>query len=820
MTTYSELVMTAAAIAERLGQGKQRETKANGWLTCCPAHEDDNPSLEIFVDQNIRFVCYSGCADEDIRAGIIRAGFREIPEISRYKGAGGGIKVNKIAHEERPSDEWFLSAFSAVPDRIYPYRNANNQVQFLVARFEANPPENPEKRIKPVVSARARGGTIDFWNAQAYPQLRPLYNLPDLAARPNSPVLLVEGEKTADAAAYMLPEYVVVTWAGGANAVKTAAWGPLASRNVVMWPDNDAPGIKAMQDISLLIAKGKTAAKSIKLVLEEIDDTFPKSFDLGDPYDDAYTPIGYMLGQAANLDPTKLPDVALPADEEEVSTRVADLLEKYAVISVGVDHQYVDVSSRSPFVSDMIPYMRYSKHTLEQKEAEAFIEISGKGGAKRRRYVDVYIESPKRVWLHGYVYDPSSQERYIRRGDRIFLNLYCGFAHPPKQCDAKLYQCFVDHIYASCETPEEGDYILDWFAAKLQNPDLMIGTMIILSGREGCGKTIVCDIINKLLGPHNAVKIPMSELVSSFNSHYCNKLMVNVEEYNPGASKQQRDLREKVKNLITSQSMVINTKGLPAYENPAYHSVIATTNARTAEDISFDNRRMTFIRFDNPNLKMQGSRIEDDAYFAPIVALSKLPQALSGLCYFLMNRDVSISRVMKPLDTAMTKEARTFTENSAFDFLRMLAETLVLPDDVDLPNDDNPYPVSQWPQAACAIPRSTLNKMFRSYLKDGIGKDKAGKLLSKALGDYPRGIPESYTRDAVRRWKMTNDRDAVYELKDRAFCLPDVAELRYLVEAQAGEAISWSEISPADNPSDGVVVDFPGKKPSDDIDLF
>jgi hypothetical protein len=267
--------------------------------------------------------------------------------------------------------------------------------------------------------------------------------------------------------------------------------------------------------------------------------------------------------------------------------------------------------------------------------------------------------------------------------------------------------------------------------------------------------------------------------------------------------------------------MVVNTKGIPAYQNNAYHSIIATTNSRTAEDISFDNRRMTFIRFDNQNLKMLGTRIEDDAYFAPLVALSKTPQALSGLCYFLMNRKVSISRVMKPLDTSMTREARTFVENPALDFLRMIAETGVLPDGGDMPNDDNAYPVSQWPQAACALPRTTLNNMFRTHMKGNISKDKASKVLSKFLNTNPRGIPDTYDMDAQKRWKMTNERNDIYELRDRAFCIPDIMTLRAMIDGEAGEAIQWSEISM--DPGVGVagnVVDFPSKKTSDDPDAF
>ena len=80
------------------------------------------------------------------------------------------------------------------------------------------------------------------WRPLAYPAPRPLYNLAALAQRPTAPVLIVEGEKCADAATAALAAYACVTWAGGANAVKTADWTSLKGREVIIWPDADAPG--------------------------------------------------------------------------------------------------------------------------------------------------------------------------------------------------------------------------------------------------------------------------------------------------------------------------------------------------------------------------------------------------------------------------------------------------------------------------------------------------------------------------------------------------------------------------------------------------
>jgi hypothetical protein len=55
---------------------------------------------------------------------------------------------------------------------------------------------------------------------KSFPKPRPLYNLSHLIARPDAPVVIVEGEKTADAAAKLFPHAVCITWAGGCKAAK------------------------------------------------------------------------------------------------------------------------------------------------------------------------------------------------------------------------------------------------------------------------------------------------------------------------------------------------------------------------------------------------------------------------------------------------------------------------------------------------------------------------------------------------------------------------------------------------------------------------
>ncbi|MFZ0409262.1 MAG: primase-helicase zinc-binding domain-containing protein, partial [Cyanobium sp.] len=110
-----------------------------------------------------------------------------------------------------------------------------------------------------------------------WPAPRPLYGLPGLGQRPEAPVLVVEGEGTADAAARLFPDHVVLSWANGSKAIAKADWTPLAGRSVTLWPDADAAGVEAMESLAALLHP-----LDCQLQLVALPADLPQGWDLAD----------------------------------------------------------------------------------------------------------------------------------------------------------------------------------------------------------------------------------------------------------------------------------------------------------------------------------------------------------------------------------------------------------------------------------------------------------------------------------------------------------------------------------------------------------
>ncbi|HRF08055.1 MAG TPA: AAA family ATPase [Xanthobacteraceae bacterium] len=251
---------TALEIAERLGKVAR---SGGGYKCCCPAHNDNNPSLYVWDNSSgPGFKCYAGCTNEEIRSRLIDMGLFWHHSASKEQGAGAAPNYKKLIG-------W-------IPDAVHIYRDATGNEVFRVVR--RNRPGGG-KDIRPLVRINGRSPT---WRARSANSPRPLYNLDRLSHDRSTPVLLVEGEKTADAAAKLFADYVVTTFPGGANSVEKVDVAPLKGRRVTLWPDNDAAGIKAMKRL----AERAATAGAETCALVELPQSLPEKWDLADPVPD------------------------------------------------------------------------------------------------------------------------------------------------------------------------------------------------------------------------------------------------------------------------------------------------------------------------------------------------------------------------------------------------------------------------------------------------------------------------------------------------------------------------------------------------------
>lgn len=287
--------------------------KGDEFVACCPFHDEKSPSFTVTPATGY-FFCF-GCGE----------GGDAIDFVQKYEGVGFNAAVGQIVgnhtgeaspvrHQPTKSakaaDEWKLIA--PIPDdtpppkftfrgmqatRTWLYRDEAGGRIGYVCRFDK--PEGGKEVVPLARWVNTSTGEM-AWRFAAFPKPRPLYGLDRLAANPTAQVLIVEGEKTADAAQKLFRDaganLVVVSWPGGGKAVRYVDWSPLKGRRVGLWPDADQktypekhelagelmpfieqPGTVAMVDVAAAL---DGLAEAVKFIMPP--EGVPDGWDLAD----------------------------------------------------------------------------------------------------------------------------------------------------------------------------------------------------------------------------------------------------------------------------------------------------------------------------------------------------------------------------------------------------------------------------------------------------------------------------------------------------------------------------------------------------------
>ena len=431
------------------------------WMAQCPAHEDDTPSLSLWITDTgeVGHKCYAGCEWKAVKQAL---GLWDEP-----KGKGKGGKW--------PDRD---------PDVVFEYLKADGNPSFEMWRW--NNPNGSLDTIRPVKPPFR--GVED----SGYPKgSHVLYNLPEVKKCKELPVLVTEGEKSALAAQRLFPSCVVTTSAGGGNRSDKSDWRPLTGREVIIWPDADEPGIKYARKVRDMLLDLEASVK----VVQVRGVGLPEKWDLADT-----VPAGVSL---KDLCQQYIPDSELQeleAEELEAETEGKPVYSDTDATSLGnaLDTLGMGIKFDTRNLATLFKmpngHWDIAGGSIVRNEVreKALLPNGNSEGYRPFRFSDSDWQVATNALSYRYKFDP-------------FLDLIESLQEPPDEDQFASATLLDDHF--GVMYPEERPlaawatrYVIIGMIQRAYEPGCQLDEMPILLGPQGTGKS---SFLKAFFGPEH-----------------------------------------------------------------------------------------------------------------------------------------------------------------------------------------------------------------------------------------------------------------------------------------------------------------------------
>jgi len=288
----------------------------------------------------------------------------------------------------------------------------------------------------------------------------------------------------------------------------------------------------------------------------------------------------------------------------------------------------------------IIDYARVSINGM-QKALTFFKMSDSEGHISMKQLNDVLISSIHDITYGKLDFIPYGCKSDYDWTDRKIFNCFSGFMHdrqPDFQIDHSLINGYLDHIKDVWCAGNEALYeaTIKQFAHFVQKPNVKTQTCLVAMGREGCGKNRPIDLLSKhVLGSQYIAEVSkMDKVVGRFNAMLENKLLCVLNEASDCSSQESLSNQDKLKDLITNESIVIERKGVDPYTIADICNYICFSNNHYVIKASTEMRRFVFY-------EVSDCHMGDHEYFQRLTDDFEKRNAGIHLYHYLMSIDIS-----------------------------------------------------------------------------------------------------------------------------------------------------------------------------------
>lgn len=293
------------------------------------------------------------------------------------------------------------------------------------------------------------------------------------------------------------------------------------------------------------------------------------------------------VGYSVKLTNKPMESYAIAEDEVEVAPKVSKEMYLEKKMLFEETHFYYTPSNTIGELkgNELIFYeLQHAKTYMIQYDFR-----HGKAIKDKTSFIDLWLADENRREVDKIDQKPSSDPRTF---STPVIYRYTTFQEEANPQAVSLFNDLV-HVIAN---HNEGiyEYILNWYANLIQSPFDNPKTALVLTGRKGCGKDTLGDLIQEwVVGDlycHNYTSTDQF-----WEKHDCdrlNKLFVKLEEASRYVNgKHASDMKAR----ITARTLTVNPKGKGSITSSNYVRYIMTTNEGDGIKIEDEERRFVLI---------------------------------------------------------------------------------------------------------------------------------------------------------------------------------------------------------------------------------
>ncbi|MET3606029.1 hypothetical protein ABIC99_003864 [Sphaerotilus sulfidivorans] len=182
-------------------------------------------------------------------------------------------------------------------------------------------------------------------------------------------------------------------------------------------------------------------------------------------------------------------------------------------------------------------------------------------------------------------FEPGLDRVFVDENSTTFLNLWSPPNLAPVAGDVTPLIKHLNLIFDQDQTAVT--FFTSFMAHMIQKPEQKLMCAPLLIGGQGIGKSLLGEFFSSLIGAHNTASIDASSLTSQFND-YAQSHLIIINEFSSAVSKAARAM---LKGLITSPTIFLNRKNVPAIPIANRTNLLMFSNDHAALPLERDDRR-------------------------------------------------------------------------------------------------------------------------------------------------------------------------------------------------------------------------------------